>query len=225
MMSIRAVNALAHYTNWVIGHVHSGALGWVGMISFGMMYWMVPRTSGGGRSAKHPTWAGAPLLARDHRHRDLHDRHVGRRPHGRAAVAGPQRRGSAGQPDLPRHHRTGSQPFYVAAPDRRDDVPRSAPSMMAINFWQTIRPGPKPPQSADSRGRRRGLDVGSTMTRPNRRRLRESGYGQFHRRVLEGRGALFAVRHHDRDQHRCDRGARPDVHRRIVWRPGNARAG
>jgi cbb3-type cytochrome c oxidase subunit I len=34
MMSIRAVNGLAHYTNWVVGHVHSGALGWVGMISF-----------------------------------------------------------------------------------------------------------------------------------------------------------------------------------------------
>lgn len=43
MMSIRAVNGLAHYTNWVIGHVHSGALGWVGMISFGILYWIIPR--------------------------------------------------------------------------------------------------------------------------------------------------------------------------------------
>ena len=43
MMSIRAVNGLAHFTNWVIGHVHSGALGWVGMISFGTLYWLVPR--------------------------------------------------------------------------------------------------------------------------------------------------------------------------------------
>jgi cytochrome c oxidase cbb3-type subunit I/II len=43
MMSIRAVNGLAHYTNWVIGHVHSGALGWVGMISFGTLYWLAPR--------------------------------------------------------------------------------------------------------------------------------------------------------------------------------------
>ncbi|NIP14987.1 MAG: cytochrome-c oxidase, cbb3-type subunit I, partial [Pseudomonadales bacterium] len=43
MMSIRAVNGLAHYTNWVIGHVHSGALGWVGMISFAIIYWTVPR--------------------------------------------------------------------------------------------------------------------------------------------------------------------------------------
>ncbi len=43
MMSIRAVNGLAHYTNWVIGHVHSGALGWNGMIGFAMLYWLLPR--------------------------------------------------------------------------------------------------------------------------------------------------------------------------------------
>jgi cytochrome c oxidase cbb3-type subunit I/II len=43
VMAIRAVNALSHYTNWTIGHVHSGALGWVGMISFGTLYWLIPR--------------------------------------------------------------------------------------------------------------------------------------------------------------------------------------
>jgi cytochrome c oxidase cbb3-type subunit I/II len=43
MMSIRAVSALSHYTNWVVGHVHSGALGWVGMMGFGTLYWLVPR--------------------------------------------------------------------------------------------------------------------------------------------------------------------------------------
>jgi cytochrome c oxidase cbb3-type subunit 1 len=41
MMSIRAVNSLSHYTNWTIGHVHSGALGWVGMISFGIIYYVL----------------------------------------------------------------------------------------------------------------------------------------------------------------------------------------
>jgi cytochrome c oxidase cbb3-type subunit I/II len=46
MMSIRAVNALSHYTDWTIGHVHSGALGWVGMAAFAMLYWMVPRLYG-----------------------------------------------------------------------------------------------------------------------------------------------------------------------------------
>jgi cytochrome c oxidase cbb3-type subunit I/II len=43
MMSIRAVNALSHFTDWTIAHVHSGALGWVGMMMFGMIYWLAPR--------------------------------------------------------------------------------------------------------------------------------------------------------------------------------------
>ena len=42
VMSIREVNSLSHYTDWTIGHVHSGALGWVGYISFGAVYCMVP---------------------------------------------------------------------------------------------------------------------------------------------------------------------------------------
>jgi cytochrome c oxidase cbb3-type subunit 1 len=42
VMSIRTVNALSHYTDWTIGHVHSGALGWVGFITFGSLYCMVP---------------------------------------------------------------------------------------------------------------------------------------------------------------------------------------
>lgn len=46
LMSIRAVNSLSHYTDWTIGHVHSGALGWVGFISFGALYYMVPRLWG-----------------------------------------------------------------------------------------------------------------------------------------------------------------------------------
>ena len=43
MMAIKTVNALSHYTDWTIGHVHSGALGWVGMISMGAMYHLIPR--------------------------------------------------------------------------------------------------------------------------------------------------------------------------------------
>tara|TARA_R110002051_G_scaffold100274_3_gene170577 strand:+ start:240 stop:1895 length:1656 start_codon:yes stop_codon:yes gene_type:complete len=42
LMAIRTVNALSHYTDWTVGHVHSGALGWVGFISFGAIYCMVP---------------------------------------------------------------------------------------------------------------------------------------------------------------------------------------
>jgi len=43
MMSIRAVNSLSHYTDWTIGHVHSGALGWNGMITFGALYFLTPK--------------------------------------------------------------------------------------------------------------------------------------------------------------------------------------
>ena len=43
MMSIKTVNALSHYTDWTIGHVHSGALGWVAMISIGSIYMLIPR--------------------------------------------------------------------------------------------------------------------------------------------------------------------------------------
>ena len=46
MMSIKTVNALSHYTDWTIGHVHSGALGWVGMITIGSLYALVPRLLG-----------------------------------------------------------------------------------------------------------------------------------------------------------------------------------
>jgi cytochrome c oxidase cbb3-type subunit 1 len=46
MMSIKTVNALSHYTDWTVGHVHSGALGWVAMISIGSMYFVIPRLFG-----------------------------------------------------------------------------------------------------------------------------------------------------------------------------------
>ena len=43
MMSIKSVNALSHYTDWTIGHVHSGALGWVAMITIGSVYHLIPK--------------------------------------------------------------------------------------------------------------------------------------------------------------------------------------
>jgi cytochrome c oxidase cbb3-type subunit I len=46
MMSIKTVNALSHYTDWNIAHVHSGALGWVGFITIGSLYYLVPRMFG-----------------------------------------------------------------------------------------------------------------------------------------------------------------------------------
>jgi len=46
MMSIKTVNSLSHYTDWTIGHVHSGALGWVGFITIGSLYCLIPRLRG-----------------------------------------------------------------------------------------------------------------------------------------------------------------------------------
>ncbi len=43
LLSIKSVNSIAHYTDWIIGHVHGGALGWNGFLSFGMAYYLVPR--------------------------------------------------------------------------------------------------------------------------------------------------------------------------------------
>ena len=46
MMSIKSVNSLSHYTDWTIGHVHSGALGWNGLVTFGALYYLVPKLWG-----------------------------------------------------------------------------------------------------------------------------------------------------------------------------------
>ncbi len=46
MMAIKSVNALSHYTDWTIGHVHSGALGWVAMVSIGSIYFLIPKLFG-----------------------------------------------------------------------------------------------------------------------------------------------------------------------------------
>ena len=57
MLSIKSVNALSHYTDWTIGHVHSGALGWNGFITFGMIYWLIPRLW------KVPVWSNRLTMA------------------------------------------------------------------------------------------------------------------------------------------------------------------
>lgn len=43
MLSLKTVNAISHYTDWTIGHVHIGTLGWNGMMTFGMLYWLIPK--------------------------------------------------------------------------------------------------------------------------------------------------------------------------------------
>jgi cytochrome c oxidase cbb3-type subunit 1 len=49
MMAIKSVNALSHYTDWTVGHVHSGALGWVAMVSIGALYHLIPAVFAQGR--------------------------------------------------------------------------------------------------------------------------------------------------------------------------------
>jgi cytochrome c oxidase cbb3-type subunit I/II len=46
MMSLKSVNAISHYSDWTVAHVHIGALGWNGFLTFGMMYWLIPRLFG-----------------------------------------------------------------------------------------------------------------------------------------------------------------------------------
>jgi cytochrome c oxidase cbb3-type subunit 1 len=46
MLSVKTINALSHYTDWTVGHVHSGALGWVGFITIGSLYYLIPRLFG-----------------------------------------------------------------------------------------------------------------------------------------------------------------------------------
>jgi cytochrome c oxidase cbb3-type subunit I/II len=54
MLSVKSVNSLSHYTDWTIAHVHAGALGWNGLMTFGMIYWLrrgSSRPSSGARSS------------------------------------------------------------------------------------------------------------------------------------------------------------------------------
>ncbi len=90
MMSIKTVNALSHYTDWTIGHVHSGALGWVAMISIGALYSLFPRLLGLKKHVLHAPDRMA-FLDLNHRHRAVHRCHVDRRRHAGPDVADLQR--------------------------------------------------------------------------------------------------------------------------------------
>lgn len=62
MLSIKYLNALSHYTDWTIGHVHIGAMGWNGFLTFGVLYWLVPRMWGSKlhskKMAEYHFWIG-----------------------------------------------------------------------------------------------------------------------------------------------------------------------
>ena len=86
MMAIRTVNSLSHYTEWTVAHVHSGALGWVAMITIGSLYAMAPRALGrpGDALARRD---GAALLAARRRRAAVRVFHVDRGNHAGADVA------------------------------------------------------------------------------------------------------------------------------------------
>ena len=114
MMSVRAVNSLSHYTDWTIGHVHSGALGWVGFITFGALYCLMPwlwkkRRLYSNALVEWHFWIAT--LG----HPSLHRRDVGLRHHGRPDVAGLHR---ARLPDLQLHRDGRGQASRVRHPDR-----------------------------------------------------------------------------------------------------------
>ena len=105
LMSVKAVNSLSHYTDWTIGHVHSGALGWVGYVSFGAIYCLVPWLW---NRELYSLQAGQlALLDLDHRHRALH--------HGDVGVGNPAR------PDVARLH-VARLPRIFLHRDRRGDA-------------------------------------------------------------------------------------------------------
>ena len=91
MMSIKTVNALSHYTDWGIAHVHSGALGWVAMMTIGSMYYLIPRLFN--RQQMYSVQADRrAFLDIDHRRGAVHRRDVERRRDAGADVARLQRR-------------------------------------------------------------------------------------------------------------------------------------
>jgi hypothetical protein len=90
MMSIKTVNALSHYTDWTVGHVHSGALGWVAMISIGSHLLPAAAPVRQARDAFEEADRGA-LLDRHHRRRALHRLDVDRRRDAGPDVARHQR--------------------------------------------------------------------------------------------------------------------------------------
>ena len=100
MMSIKSVNAVSHYTDWTIGHVHAGTLGWNAFMAFGILYWVVPRLWQD-RALQHDA-GDRPLLDRHHRPDPLPGLDVGRGHHPVGHVARLRARRS---PHLPRLHR------------------------------------------------------------------------------------------------------------------------
>ncbi len=142
MMSIKTVNALSHYTDWTIGHVHSGALGWVAMISIGTMYALIPKLFG--REQMYSIEAHRRALLDDHHRRGaLHHLDVDRRRDAGPDVARHQR---GRHPDL-RVHRVDQVdlPVLRGPPRRRHAGVRRHVASWPTTSGRRLRRG-RPPQ-------------------------------------------------------------------------------
>ena len=137
LMSIKAVNSLSHYTDWTIGHVHSGALGWVGYVSFGAIYCLVPWLWN--RPALFAQARQLALLDLDHRHRPLHHGDVGVGHHAGPDVARLHR---ARLPRILLHRdRRGDASLLRHPRARRRAVPRRRAASWSWNLWRTVASG------------------------------------------------------------------------------------
>ncbi len=75
MMSIKTVNALSHYTDWTVAHVHAGALGWVGFVTIGSVYYKIPSLIWQRTDAQHQA-GRSTFLDCDHRRGSVYRCHV-----------------------------------------------------------------------------------------------------------------------------------------------------
>jgi cytochrome c oxidase cbb3-type subunit I/II len=120
MMSIKSVNALSHFTDWTIAHVHTGALGWNGFLTFGMLYWLIPAAVPD-QAVVHQA-GHLPLLDRPHGHDVLRAPHLlGGRDAG-PHVEAVHGRGPAAVSELPGNP-APDHPHAYAALGRRLAVP------------------------------------------------------------------------------------------------------
>ena len=182
LLSIRAVNGLGHFTNWIIGHVHSGALGWNGMLSFAILYWLFPRLFG--RPLLKPEWVTTHFWIATTGHRALHRVDVGRRADRGPLLAGDR---SCERPvALPGLglRRGEARAVLLDAAGRRHAVPRRChPDGHQLHHLG--------PRRARRHTRDRRCSAGSRLT-PERTMANGQQDG-FHRRVIEARGGTMAI--------------------------------
>ena len=151
LLSIKSVNALSHYTDWIIAHVHGGALGWNGFMAFGMIYWLVPRLFQTKLLLEEAR--DHALLDRDDRHPALRRRDVGRGHHAGPDVARVRRHRPPAVPGLPRD-RDPADPDVLGARARRRAL-HHRPRARRLQHLQDLEGAPGDVRGARGRACRR----------------------------------------------------------------------